>query len=166
MQHPRTPHVDPSPIRRRARRALALFGLCTLLGLGALTVAPDAESQAPAGYQVLVNVKNPISGASREALADLFLKRTTRWESSERALPVDLRTDSAVRRAFSLAVLKRPVAAVRSYWTQRIFSGRDIPPPELESDEAVARFVAEHPGAVGYTSSRAVPAGTKRLEIR
>jgi hypothetical protein len=165
MQRPSLPHVIPPPTRRRARRALAL-GLCALLGLGALTVSADAVSQSPASYQVLVNAKNPLTATSREALADIFLKRSSRWESSERALPVDLRSDSPVRRAFSLGVLKRPVAAVRSYWTQRIFSGRDIPPPELESDEAVARFVAEHPGAVGYTSSRAIPAGTKRLEIR
>ena len=166
MQRPSLPPVKPPPTGWRGRRALALLGLCSLLGLGAITVAPDAVSQAPASYQVIVNAKNPVGATSREALADIFLKRSTRWESSERASPVDLRPDSPVRRAFSLGVLKRPVAAVRSYWTQRIFSGRDIPPPELDSDEAVARFVAEHPGAVGYTSARAIPAGTKRLEIR
>jgi len=62
----------------------------------------------------------------------------------ETALPVDLRSDSSVRRKFSESVLKRSVAAIRSYWQQRIFSGREVPPPELDSDAAVLRYVAKY----------------------
>jgi len=157
-------HVMPSTRRRRS--VLALLGLGVLCGLAGLTLAHDAASQAPDGYQIIAHEKNPDGAASREFLADVFLKRASRWESSQNALPVDQRADSRVRRAFSLGVLKRPVTAVRSYWTQRIFSGRDIPPPEVASDEAVARFVATHPGAVGYIAAGPIPAGTKRLAIR
>ena len=42
--------------------------------------------------------------------------------------------------------------AVRSYWQQRIFSGRDVPPPEADSDLAVLRYVKENAGAIGYVS--------------
>jgi ABC-type phosphate transport system substrate-binding protein len=145
---------------------LALLGLCWLCAAASLTLSLDAASQAPDGYQIIAHEKNPANTASREFLADVFLKRASRWESSQNALPVDQRMDSRVRKTFSLGVLKRPVTAVRSYWTQRIFSGRDVPPPELGSDEAVGRFVASHPGAVGYISSGPTPAGTKRLEVR
>jgi ABC-type phosphate transport system substrate-binding protein len=130
-----------------------------------LTLAPSAASQGAAGYQVIVNTKNSHGEARRELIADIFLKRATRWDTSESALPVDLRLDSPVRKAFSQGVLGRSVAAVRSYWTQRIFSGRDVPPPELPSDEAVGKFVATHPGAVGYIGPGPVPTGTKRLEV-
>lgn len=157
-------HVMPS--NRPSVRALALWGLCWLCGVTGLTVSADAASPAPDGFQIIAHEKNPAGAASREFLADVFLKRASRWESSQNAVPVDQRADSRVRRAFSLGVLKRPVTAVRSYWTQRIFSGRDVPPPELGSDEAVARFVASHPGAVGYVAAGPTPAGTKRLEIR
>ena len=44
--------------------------------------------------------------------------------------PVDLRPNAATRRLFSERMLRRSVAAVRSYWQQRIFSGRGVPPPE------------------------------------
>lgn len=164
LRNPQPPPVVPRP--RRRLRVLALLGLCVLGGAAGITVAPEAASQAPDGYQIIAHEKNPASAASREFLADVFLKRASRWESSQNAVPVDQRSDSRVRRAFSLAVLKRPVTAVRSYWTQRIFSGRDVPPPELGSDDAVARFVASHPGAVGYISAGPTPAGTKRLNVR
>jgi hypothetical protein len=90
-----------------------------------------------------------------------FFKRTTRWGDGQVIRPVDLRPDSPVRREFSNRVLKRSVMAVRSYWQQRIFSGRELPPPELESDAAVLRFVQGSPGAIGYVS-----ATTKLSEVK
>lgn len=166
MKPLRLKHQPVKPSIRRRVRVLGLLGLCWLFGAAGITVSPEAASQAPDGYQIIAHEKNPAGAASREFLADVFLKRASRWESSQSAQPVDQRSDSRVRRAFSLSVLKRPVTAVRSYWTQRIFSGRDVPPPELGSDEAVGRFVASHPGAVGYVASGPTPPGTKRLEIR
>ena len=70
-----------------------------------------------------------------------------------------------MRRIFSERVLKRSVAAVRNYWQQRIFSGRDVPPPEVEGDEAVVAYVAEHPGAVGYVSLGAKLGDTREIPI-
>jgi hypothetical protein len=60
-----------------------------------------------------------------------------------------------VRRLFTQAVIGRSVSAVRSYWQQPVFSGRDVPPPELDGDAAVVRWVLEHPGAVGYVGGDA-----------
>jgi hypothetical protein len=62
-------------------------------------------------------------------------------------------------------VLKRSVAAVKSYWQQRIFSGRALPPPELDSEEEVVLYVLTHPGAVGYVSDRANTAAVKVVGI-
>jgi hypothetical protein len=71
-----------------------------------------------------------------------------------------------VRKRFSEAVLKRSVGAVRSYWQQRIFSGRDVPPPEVDSDEAVMAYVARYPGAIGYVSGTTKLVGVKELALR
>jgi ABC-type phosphate transport system substrate-binding protein len=148
--------------RRLERRLLGIAALCLL----ASGVARSAGAQGAEAYQVIVNEKSAASSVSRTLLADIFLKKATRWENGEAALPVDQRPSSAVRKAFSAGVLKRSVEAVRNYWTQRIFAGRELPPPELDSDEAVVRFVASHPGAVGYVSGGASLGSTKRLEVR
>jgi ABC-type phosphate transport system substrate-binding protein len=102
----------------------------------------------------------------REFLSDAFLKKTTRWQDDEAIRPVDLRPSSATRKYFSERVHKRSVAAVRSYWQQRIFSGRGVPPPELDDDAAVVRYVLKHPGAVGYVRGDSPLEGAKILQLR
>ena len=94
--------------------------------------------------------------------------RKNSWSScnGETIRPVDLPPASAIRRRFSSSVLKRSVAAVRSYWQQRIFTGRDVPPPELESDEAVVRYVTKYEGAIGYVAPSAKVGDAKVLLLR
>jgi hypothetical protein len=131
----------------------------TLLALVAMPVRGQPRqpprTTPPAPFIVVVHRANPMRSASRTFVADAFLKRTTRWPHGEVIRPVDLRGDSAVRARFTESVLRRPVAAVRSYWQQVIFSGRGVPPVELDEDRAVIRYVASHAGAVGYVSGSA-----------
>lgn len=115
---------------------------------------------------MIVHPGNPLAAAGRDLLTDAFLKKKIRWPDGEPMLPVDLRFESPVRQLFSEAVLRRSVFAVRSYWQQHIFTGRGVPPPELESDEAVVRYVKSNRGAVGYLSAGAALSGVKGLEVR
>lgn len=128
----------------------------------ALGVAPaEGGEAAPTEFKVIVHPERP-GQATRAFLADAFLKNASRWPDDEAIRPVDQRPDSAARRKFSEHVLRRSVEAVKTYWQQRIFSGRGVPPPELDSDEAVVRYVESHAGAVGYISGSA-PAGKTRV---
>jgi ABC-type phosphate transport system substrate-binding protein len=140
----------------RGRRRGALLLLSSVLSvLVALCALSSAHAESPAVFRVIVHPDNPSSAFNREFLTDAFLKRTTRWNDGETIKPVDQRVDSLARRRFSESVLQRSVAAVKSYWQQRIFSGRDLPPPELDSDDAVVGYVLKHRGAVGYVSGSA-----------
>jgi ABC-type phosphate transport system substrate-binding protein len=114
---------------------------------------------------VIVNVANPTGRASRGFVSDAFLKKTTRWPDDVVIRPVDQPEDSQVRRRFSDEVLKRSVAAVKSYWQQIVFTGRDLPPPELGSDADVVTFVTKHPGAIGYVAGDARIADVKILVV-
>lgn len=131
----------------RARRALVL-ALFVVATFGAVRVS----ATSPPPYLVIVHPSNPTANVSRRFVADAFLKKTTRWDHGETIRPVDQTPESAVRRRFSDEVLKRSVAAVRNYWQQIIFAGRGVPPPELNGDEEVIQYVADHTGAVGYVS--------------
>jgi ABC-type phosphate transport system substrate-binding protein len=130
----------------------------------ALAFAQSATPPPP--YRVIVHPRNSISSLERAFIADAFLKKTTRWRDDGAILPVDLGSGSSTRRKFTEDVLNRSVAAVRSYWQQLIFSGRDIPPPELDSEDEVVRYVAKHPGAIGYVSGSGDIAGTKVIAVR
>jgi len=137
-----------------------------ILALAILLMALAGPSRAATSYRVIVNAANSSAAIDRKLLADLFLKKATRWPSGEAARPVDLGPDSSVRRRFSEEVLSRSVGAVKSYWQQLIFSGRAIPPPELDSDEEVVRYVAKYPGAVGYVSGGSELSGVRTVIVK
>ena len=139
---PRSPKI----VRRAVLRGAVWLGLTGLAN-------GTARAQAPAeGFVLIVNRENQVASVNRDFVADVFLKRISRWDDGALALPTDQAAGSAVRRAFSATILNRSVGAVRSYWQQRIFSGRDTPPPEVDSDAAVVQFVARYRGAIGYVS--------------
>jgi ABC-type phosphate transport system substrate-binding protein len=148
--------------RKGRQRRVALAALLAL----ALVAVGWAAAAQPPGFRVITHPGNPALSVERAFLADVFLKKITRWPDDELLYPVDQGPDSVARQRFSDEVLRRSVFAVRSYWQQRIFAGRGLPPPELESDEAVLRYVRSRPGAVGYVSERAELGGVKVLSVR
>ena len=149
-----------SPAARPTRRAL----LWSVVGLWAF--GQPARAESPPAFRIVIHPDNPATSLNRDFVSDAFLKRATRWSDGEAVHPVDQRTDSSVRRMFSQSVLRRSVAAVKRYWQQRIFSGRDLPPPEFEGDEAVVSYVLKHRGAIGYVSGGAKLDRTKAVSVQ
>jgi ABC-type phosphate transport system substrate-binding protein len=150
-------------IRHDRRRALCWLAACVILG--AARQASSEPSEAGAGFRVIVNAENKISSVPREFLANAFLRNVRDWADGERIQPVDLQPGSPTREEFSRRILLRSIAAIRSYWQQRIFSGRGVPPPELESDAAVVRYVVNNRGAVGYVSKSAELGAARVLAV-
>lgn len=141
-----------------------LASLAALALLAALVAAPTQA--APSAYRVIVNQATAVTALDRKFLTDIFLKKTTRWPTGELIRPVDLGPDSAVRRRFTEDVMNRSVAAVKSYWQQLVFSGRGVPPPELDSDDAIVGYVLRNRGAIGYVSGTANLRGAKVVQVR
>jgi ABC-type phosphate transport system substrate-binding protein len=149
---------------RRLAIALTLILAATVL---CATVFGQQRPAPPAPpYQVIVHARNGMASVDRKFLEDAFLKKITAWPSDDVIRPADLAPDSPVRRAFTHDVLNRSVEAVKGYWQQRIFSGRDVPPPEFQRDEEVVQFVLKHEGGVGYVSGTANVDGCKVLVVR
>ena len=66
---------------------------------------------------------------------------------------------------FSKSIHGKTAAAVKSYWNQQIFSGREVPPVEKKSDAEVLSFVRSTPGAIGYVSDTASTDGVRVVTI-
>jgi ABC-type phosphate transport system substrate-binding protein len=143
------------------RTFLAIAAALVLIALSA-TGLGDGR----AGYVVIVSTNNPVSAVDREFLTAAFLKKTTTWGNGDVIHPVDLPPGSPTRRQFTEEVLRRSIPEVKGYWQQRIFSGRDVPPPELDSDEDVIQYVLKHDGAVGYVSGAAPLDRVKPVAVR
>jgi ABC-type phosphate transport system substrate-binding protein len=133
----------------------------------ALALLAPAASPAADDFVVIVHPSLAGSNIRRADLAAIFLKKAPRWGAGGTAIPVDQSGTSAVRGAFSQAVLGMPVATVVQYWQKQMFGATPLRPPFVKgSDPEVLAFVAETPGAVGYVSkSTVLPAGVKALEV-
>lgn len=141
-----------------------LVGIAALaIGLGvSLWTVTAQDSEA---YRVVVHQDNPISTVSKAEVSNFLLKKKLRWDSGAVAEPVDLDSKSPVREAFSRDVHGRSVSSIKNYWQRQIFSGREVPPPEVSSDADVIAFVRGHPGGIGYVSPNARLSGVKTVTI-
>jgi hypothetical protein len=147
-------------------RVLPFIAAVLLVALTAICATVSAEASPPPTYLVVVNPSNPATTVDRGFLEDAFLKKTTRWPNDDVIRPADLASGSPVRRKFTEDVLKRSVDAVKGYWQQRIFSGRDVPPPEFDTDEEAIKYVLKYEGAVAYVSGNANLNGSKVVAVR
>lgn len=147
-----------------SERRILPYTLVALLGLLALVGTTAGRADEP--YRIVVNAANPTGSLPKEKLAAYFLKKETRWGDGTKISVVDRNPGAAVRVAFSKSVLGKDVAAVKSFWQRQLFSGRETPPAELDSDRAVLEFVAKSPGGLGYVSAGTdLGAGVKTLSI-
>jgi ABC-type phosphate transport system substrate-binding protein len=131
----------------------------------ALAALPGAAPAVADDFKVVVHPDNPASELDREALSRLFLKKSLRWPDGVAVEPVEP-SALRLREAFAGQIHRKRLGAVRSYWTQVIFSGRDVPPLERAGDAEVLAYVRATRGAVGYVSASADAAGVKVLTVR
>lgn len=146
------------PIRSIATSAAVLL---LAAAPGSTVPTPSEES----GFKVIVHPANPAQVIGRRALADLFLKKTTRWPDGETVHPVEPPEKSLARIYFLSSVIGKSAFAVKMFWQRRVFEGRDVPPVEKRSDDEVVAYVRTTPGAIGYVSTAAPAAGVKVLPV-
>ena len=133
--------------------------------LAALALLLGADRLSAQGYVVIVNAANPVTSIKRDKANAIFLRRVARWDDGRPAAPVNLSRGAAARESFSKAVHGRGVQAIESHWQQQIFAGRESPPAERDSDEAVIAFVRANPGAIGYVSPSAAVGDVKVVTV-
>jgi len=124
----------------RTVRLIAIVSLqAVLLSGGAL-----AEER----LAVIVNSGRSVA-LSLEEIASIYLKKRRYWGGGDPILPVNREADSTERRAFTRRVFRQEPRYLEIYWNRQYFHGV-LPPATLASDEAVKRYVAQEPNAVGY----------------
>lgn len=109
-----------------------------------------AHSQAAAKYKIIVNVANPVTSIGKKELSRIYLKKVAKWNDSLDAVPMDNDASAPVREAFTRDVHNLSLAELKSYWAQRLYSSREVPPLSMSSNQGVADFIAGNKGAVSY----------------
>lgn len=127
-------------------------------GLAWLLVAGHCLATLPAWADnrvaVIAAAGTPIQAIGADDLASLF-RRKKQFLAGQKGEPINLPAQHPLRRHFSQQVLHKTPEELEDYWREMYFNGVN-PPFVLASEEAVIRFVAGTPGAVGYVSQCAV----------
>jgi len=136
------------------------------LALALLAAGVALPASASDGYKLVVNQRNPASTLSRSEVARIFLKKVTNWPDGLAVVAIDQERTAAVRAQFSSDVLGKDADAISAHWQVLVFSGRDVPPKILKSDDDVLNFVRANAGAIGYVSPSAPLSGVKVVDIQ
>ncbi len=123
-----------------------------LLGLSIVLVAAGQASAQD--LAVIVNVDREARLTISE-IARIYLKQRRFWNDRDPIVPLNRDAGSPARESFVRAVFGAKARQLADYWNQQYFRGV-LPPATLASDEAVRRFVASEPRAIGYIVRSAV----------
>ncbi|MCB5185910.1 substrate-binding domain-containing protein [Methylobacillus gramineus] len=101
---------------------------------------------------IIIPKAESVKVTSKPELALIFWRKKLYWASSKRIQPVNLSPDNVLRQKFSLQILDSPPEDQLEYWNALYFHG--TPPPHVvRSQEAMLRYVADTPGAIGYVDA-------------
>ena len=145
---------------------LRLIGLLVVLAAAEVHAGEAAFRAEGASFSVVVHPSNPMESITRAQLSAIYMRRKRSWRDGREIVPVDQSASSPVRERFSRAVHGKSVAYVTRYWQRLIFSGRAVPPRQLQNDAAVLELVRNNPNAIGYVAGdRPVGDGVKVLAV-
>lgn len=130
---------------------LVIGVLLTLMHTGWAMQPQMVVITAPEGPQLTLD---------QNTVRNIYLKKVFVDGKGQRLTPVNLPSGTPLREAFSRALLHMDDAVLQDYWDRQYFQGIS-PPYVLGSPDAVIRFVATTPGAIGYVASCQVDASVR-----
>jgi len=92
---------------------------------------------------------------SLDEVTQIYLRRKRFWDDGATIVPLNLPSQVTLRARFSRLVLNQTEARLADYWNRQYFYGI-LPPATLASTEAVRRYVASDPNAIGYVPASEV----------
>lgn len=110
-------------------------------------------SSVGADVLVIVNSSNSLQTLTLDDINRIFLKKTKRFENGVNAEPIALAEGTKQRDTFNQKILQRDEQQLKYYWSRKMFSGGDRPPPAVASENDVITVVAEKPGGIGYVTT-------------
>lgn len=143
-------------------RAAIASGLLIAIAIACLRDSAAATDD----FVVIVHPDNPIASIPRDTLRDAFLKKTSEWSSGESIRPIELARRFPARDRFNRDVLRKSTTQLKSYWSQQIYSGKAVPPPEAATTRTVIEHVLSSKGAIGYLPAGAEPGGAKVVRVQ
>jgi len=110
---------------------------------------PEANAEVLA---VIVPHNHSIHQVDANELSLMFWRKKLYWADGKRIQTLNYSATNPLRLQFSLSILKSTPETQTDYWNGLYFHGIS-PPHVVSSQEAMLRFVADTPGAIGYVDA-------------
>ncbi|MBI5682349.1 MAG: hypothetical protein HZC45_04145 [Deltaproteobacteria bacterium] len=136
--------------------------VCLILGIVIVLIFTPAVLRAGDDTIVVISLVKPNEKITAGMLKGIYLKKKVFWKDEMRIIPVNLSPQNEIRNIFSKKILSMEHRELVEYWNEQYFKGI-TPPPVLESEEAVKRFVIEVDGAIGYIRKKNLEPGLEVL---
>jgi len=130
------------------RIGVSLLAAAVLLTLTRSACAEERE------LAIITHPSRPVSLTTSD-LRRLFMKQRRFWPDGTPVIAINQTAATPVRERFEVGVFGDEASSLPAYWNRRYFEGL-LPPITLGSDEAVQRYVAAKPNAIGYVDARAL----------
>ena len=126
---------------------MKLFGtLCLLLAI-------SFGARAEVVVSVSINNPNTYTGLEEDEIKRIFLGKSGNFPDGSKAIAYDLPKGDKARMEFSQRYLDKTESQLNSYWSRRVFAGKQQPPKRVKDSTEMKAKVAASKHAVGYINS-------------
>lgn len=113
-----------------------------------LALMPAGEALAE--LVVIVNARSGVAVMTRNEIVNIFFGRYREFFNGVEAQPVDLVDTHSDRARFYKGLVGKDLSDVNAYWSRQMFSGRMQPPVKVNTPDEILKWVASHPGGIGF----------------
>jgi len=131
------------------RPRLHQLWLALLLGASGLLITNGVS----AAVVVVMSADGDTEQLSKSQVINIFLGRDRELPDGTKAIPVDLPANNPAKAEFYRVMVNKDLDQMAAYWSRFVFAGSTTPPYQATDIPQMIRFLANHPGAVGYLNS-------------
>lgn len=114
---------------------------------------------------IVVSADSKLTQITEDDVARLYLGRSSTINDIE-VTPIDFKEDTPLALDFHSKVLKKNPLQYQQYWARLLFTGKAKPPvANMDTPEAMVKFISTNKGTLGYTNQKTVPADVKVILV-
>ena len=117
-----------------------------------------------AGTAVIINANNN-SGIDIDTVKKIYLGKVKAFPDGSRAIPLTFEQGNNIRDAFNNNVLGKSESQYSAFWSKLVFTGKGVPPKEVDNDAAVIELVSQNPSVIGYVDKASVTDAVKVISL-
>ena len=120
-------------------------------------------SNAWADIVLVGNANLSADQLNHSLVSKIYLGRAFSLPDGTPVMPIERNKHDPIKKEFHQKLHSRSLNQLNSYWSRLIFTGRNPPPAEVESDEDVLQLVKHQATLVGYIRSENLTPDVKVL---